>query len=237
MKPPLHVLAMSTEPFLYVGEDGEIRGLEYDLLTHFAAVQGRELKIEWADGFATLLPRLAAGDADLISASLTITPERQAKFDFTSPYFPVLPLVVEVSGEESASLEELRGKRILVVRGTSHDEALKAVGGIDLVYDTTDAAMFARLAAGEAAGLATDSPAYFWNADRYPNLSPSFGFGERSYYGFALRQGDPLKDELDVFLGQIKRDGRFLEFLHSAFGAWRADAIDAMAEGMFDTGS
>ena len=230
----LRVLILQTEPFFYQDASGHWQGLEYDLLLGFAEAQKRPFEIIDAEMFAKLFPRLSAGDAEIAAGALTITPDRLERFAFSSPYFPVLPLIVLPYGAEATKLTDFKGKRVLVVRGTSHDHALSAVPGVELLYDESDASMFRRLAAGEADALATDSPAYFWYAERYPDLTAGFSFGERSYYGFAMPPGSPLKAELDAFLQAAQKDGRFRECLREAFGKWGAEAIDDMAEGMFD---
>jgi membrane-bound lytic murein transglycosylase MltF len=76
-----------------------------------------------------LLPALVAGRGDIAAASLTITPERLKRVDFTTAGMSNVSQVV-VTGPESpaiASLDDLSGKTVFVRKSSSYFEKLVAL--------------------------------------------------------------------------------------------------------------
>ena len=61
-----------------------ITSLEYEILQFFAKSKGRDLELTWVDAFENLLPTFERGDFDIAAGTLTITAERDEKFDFSS---------------------------------------------------------------------------------------------------------------------------------------------------------
>lgn len=71
-------------PYLYV-QDGEIVGIDAELISRFAASLGR--KVEYSNmEFGSLVAAVATGKVDLVSSSIFITPERLKRIDFSDPY-------------------------------------------------------------------------------------------------------------------------------------------------------
>jgi membrane-bound lytic murein transglycosylase MltF len=76
-----------------------------------------------------LLPALVAGNGDIAAASLTITPERRKRVDFTTAGMSSVSQVV-VTGPESPTitgLNDLSGKTVFVRRSSSYYENLVAL--------------------------------------------------------------------------------------------------------------
>lgn len=78
-------------PFIAV-QDNQLAGFDIELLERFAAHLGRELRFANMD-FGSLIAAVATHKVDLIISSIYITPERQEKIDFSSPYFRMDTLV------------------------------------------------------------------------------------------------------------------------------------------------
>ena len=74
-----------------------------------------------------MLGCLSRGEADLVVATIGITPERAALVDFRRPYFHTAIAVV-VRGDSSAPrrFEELAGRSVGASRGTTSERALLA---------------------------------------------------------------------------------------------------------------
>ncbi|BDZ39567.1 transporter substrate-binding domain-containing protein [Microbacterium suwonense] len=66
--------------------DGELRGIDIDLIHAVAEDQGFDVKIDVL-GFDGALAAVTAGQADAVMAGMSITKERQKTFDFSNPYF------------------------------------------------------------------------------------------------------------------------------------------------------
>jgi polar amino acid transport system substrate-binding protein len=71
-------------PYLYV-QNGEIVGIDAELINRFAASLGR--RVEYSNmEFGSLVAAVATGKMDLVSSSIFITPERLKRIDFSDPY-------------------------------------------------------------------------------------------------------------------------------------------------------
>lgn len=82
---PLHVATSSTAPPLSFIQNGELVGLEIEILTRFAASIGRS--IIWSDmNFPSMIPALVSGTHDMVAAGINITPQRRESIDFSDPH-------------------------------------------------------------------------------------------------------------------------------------------------------
>lgn len=118
-------------------QNGEPKGFEYELVRAFE----RELNARRKRGdpelqaifvptrLGDLVPRLAQGIGDIAAGGLTITPERAALVDFSRPYFEdVAELVVAHKGAPALErIEDLAGRRVVVLSGSSYVESLEAL--------------------------------------------------------------------------------------------------------------
>ena len=118
-------------------EDGTPKGLQVDLVHEYEKQLNKGVKREVdrvrvqfiPTTFDRLIPDLLEGRGDIAAALLTVTPERSAKIDFiTSKQQQVRELVVvHKSVKDIATLEDLAGRRVYVLKGSSYVEHLKAV--------------------------------------------------------------------------------------------------------------
>jgi len=118
----------------YFFDHGRQRGLSYELLKEFENFINRELKRKQLKiniifipvSRDELIPMLAEGRGDIAVASLTITPERQKRVDFSIPvYKGVNEMVVTGPTAQSIqSIDDLSGKEIYVNASTSYYESL-----------------------------------------------------------------------------------------------------------------
>jgi polar amino acid transport system substrate-binding protein len=109
----------SFPPFEYV-EEGEIVGFDIDLVKEIAELQGFE--VEFRDiSFDSLIPGLASGSLDIVSAGMTITEARKEVVAFSDPYYSANQSVL-VHEESEADLTVLFGDNDIGVQtGTTGD--------------------------------------------------------------------------------------------------------------------
>ncbi len=79
-------LSGNQPPLNMRSKNGEIIGLEVDLVNTLAQSMGLEVKLV-PMAFADLLNSLEKGDVDMVISGMTITPERNARVAFAGPYF------------------------------------------------------------------------------------------------------------------------------------------------------
>lgn len=129
-----------TGPGTYYLWRGELVGFEYELLRAFAETIGVVLEVIVAAHREDLMPWLAAGRGDVVSAGVTATEERRAAAGslFSTPYLRVQE--VFVSRAPLGSLAELAGRRVTVQRGTSFVRTLEGLRGeVDLEIERSSA--------------------------------------------------------------------------------------------------
>jgi len=108
--------------FLYKGVQ---RGFDYDILALFAKEHGLRLELVVPENSSDLIPWLLEGEGDVIAASMTVTPERQAQVWFGPLYNVVDEVVVQrASDPPIASLADLRGKTVHVRPSSSYRKTL-----------------------------------------------------------------------------------------------------------------
>ena len=107
-------------PFEYVGDSGEIEGIDIDIINEIAKDLGVTITMEPMD-FDALVPSLVSGKLDITIAGMTITDERKQSVLFSDPYFNATQVVILPENSEIATQDDLKGKRIGVQMGTTGD--------------------------------------------------------------------------------------------------------------------
>ncbi|HEU0197291.1 MAG TPA: transporter substrate-binding domain-containing protein [Nevskiaceae bacterium] len=104
-------------PFSYKSPDGKWTGFELEMqraVCKAASLDCQPTPTAWSG----IIPALQIGKIDGIMNSMTITPERLKKIDFTHPYMVSKIDFVVPQGMKLASLDDLKGK-VLGVQGAT----------------------------------------------------------------------------------------------------------------------
>lgn len=126
---------------------GELVGFDVDVAKKVAEILG--LQVEFTDlKFETILTDVNQDRYDVSIGSMTITPQRAKKVDFTDPYYYTpAGIVVKEGGMQIAGVDDLTGKKVGVGAGTTYLQWLQENSkAIPVIYDT-DASAFPDLAA------------------------------------------------------------------------------------------
>ena len=225
-KPPLRVVAYSVEPYIHLA-DGKPAGLEYDILEYVAKALGRPLEISWVDRFEEVLPALEQGGFDVASATITITPERQARFAFSPAYLPVRVVLVEPSSANTTSLPALRGATLATIKGTTYESLLRQVPDANLVYASSEREQFELVASGRARALAVDSAVAFHQLQQFPGLRLGMPLGPEQGFGFAFPKGSTLAPTFSRTLHQLKASNIYYPLLQKHLGDAAVAAVKA----------
>ena len=222
----LRVLALESESFFYQ-KDGTLAGIEHDILDYFAKSRGATLSVEWADSFAGILERVEKGEVDIGSGTITVTPERSRRVDFTAPYFPVQVMLVERMGDEAKSLTDLVGQRVGAFTKTTAEDALKAVPGILIVNDGTLQDQMRAIDRGEMRAAAADSSAIIPELDNFPKLKLGMALSAESGFGFALPKNSALTAPLTDHVKKLKQSGIYFRLVNTHMGPRASEIIKA----------
>ena len=105
-------------PFGYVDENGEYQG--YDVYFAQRIAMDRGVEVEYVSTVpGSRVEYAATGKVDLILANFTVTEERAKQVDFALPYMKVMLGVVSPDSAVITSVEDLSGKTLIVVKGTT----------------------------------------------------------------------------------------------------------------------
>ncbi|WP_159912384.1 transporter substrate-binding domain-containing protein [Pantoea sp. 18069] len=105
------------------------------------------------------IPFLQTGKADIVVASLSVTPEREKVIDFSTPYAQILAVVAGPKDVTISGFDDLKGKRVATTRGSNNDKVV-TTGAKDaqIVRFDDDATLVTAAVSGQASIIAT-SPA------------------------------------------------------------------------------
>jgi cystine transport system substrate-binding protein len=102
----------SFAPFHFVDSSGQVTGYDVELARAVAEHAGFEVELR-VTGYDALFSGLADGSHDLVAATTGITPGRQSRYLFSTPYFETCQAAVVRKGfGEPLSLRELSERRI-----------------------------------------------------------------------------------------------------------------------------
>ncbi|MCZ8522444.1 MULTISPECIES: transporter substrate-binding domain-containing protein [Paenibacillus] len=161
-------------PFGTVDDKGNPTGFENELAKRFAKdLLGDETKIEFVTVEpASRIPYLQSDKVDLILANMTVTEERKKAVDFTNPNLKVATQVLVKNDAGIKSLADLKGKKVIVTKGTTADIFLtKNRPDVELVkYDKNTESLQA-LKDGRGIGYAQDNFILFSWARKNPGFT------------------------------------------------------------------
>lgn len=201
-------------PFEY--KDGDTyKGIDIDLINAIAKDQDFKIEFEAMD-FGGIIPALQAKQLDIAIAGMSITPERKKIVDFSDPYFEAgLILVVKEDENTIKSVDDLKGKKVAVKKGTTGakyatDNADKL--GIEVTQFNDSPAMFQEVKNGNAAALIEDYPVISY-ANKQQNLGLKL-VGDRlngDNYGIAVLKGEneELLKKINKGLANLKESGEY----------------------------
>ena len=108
-------------PFNNLTSDGKLEGFDIDIARALCEQMNAECEFVTQD-WDGIIPALQAGKFDAIIASMSITPERMEKVDFTNKYYNTPPAIAAPKDTDIAGVtkEDLAGKTIGVQGSTTH---------------------------------------------------------------------------------------------------------------------
>lgn len=180
-------------PMEFVDANKKIVGFDIDFMSAVAKEAGLQVTFKntaWDGIFAGV----EAGQYDAIISSVTITPERQAKYDFTAPYVNIGQILVVPKAEKGTKIADLKGKKIGAQIGTTGAMEVKKVAGVELkTYDEVGLA-FEDMAAGRIAGVVCDEPTAVTYALQKKEYSTKFKIVGKPFtkeaYGIVVKKGN-----------------------------------------------
>ncbi len=210
------------KPFGFVDDNNQVVGFDVDIVREFAQRWlGDPNAVELIQVTSSdRIPRLAAGEVDLVAASMTHKKERDETIDFSQTYFLDGQSLLVRADSNISGLADLDGKIVAALQGsTSIDNIQAAIERQALVgpqivieilpFQTFDQALIA-LDAGQVDAFTSDSVALHQAARTNPDLIVAGGLFTAEPYGLGLPQfDDQFRDLVNFTLQEMKKDGTY----------------------------
>ncbi len=180
-------------PFGFINDRGENDGFDVYISRKIAQDllgDSSKVKFELVEA-ASRVEFLKSGKVDIIMANFTQTKEREEMVDFATPYMKVALGVVSKKGEIQ-SVEDLKGKKLIINKGTTADFYFtKNHPEIELLKYNQNTEAFLALKDGRGAALAHDNLLVFAWAQENPGFEVGIGkLGEEDVIAPAVKKGD-----------------------------------------------
>lgn len=206
-------------PFSEMGTDGKLVGFDIDIANALCQEMKAKCKLV-AQDWDGLIPALNARKFDAIIASMSITEERKRKVAFSQKYYQTPARFVRKTGDayDPNQPKTLKGQKVGVQRGTTHERFIKETFGelLDVkTYATQDEA-YLDMVAGRIQLLIADSVAIHTGflkttrGSQYEFVGPEYTdakfFGEGN--GVAMRKSDgELQKKFNNAILAIRKNG------------------------------
>lgn len=204
-------------PFTFVRTD-KLQGFEVDFLNAIGEETGHQIEFVTMS-FSGLIGALESDRIDTVANQITVTPEREAKFDFTQPYVYDGAQVVVKQGNPSGvtDTDSLSGKSVAVNLGSNFEELLRRLPNADQIDIRTYETNFEQdVALGRVDAFVMDrvSTAQVIAKSPMPLEQAGQPFDEiRNALPF--RRGDArsesLRAEVDAAITTLKENGKLAE--------------------------
>lgn len=216
-----YVIATDTTfaPFEFENDNGEMVGIDLDILAAIAQDQGFAFEIQ-SVGFSAACAALEAGEVDGVIAGMSITDGRKAKYDFSEPYYDSGVGMAVPVGSEIASYEDLAGLQVAAKIGTegcTFAESIQEEYGFTVTQFEDSSSMYQDVLAGTSAACFEDYPVLGYEISRGTELTLPMEMERGSSYGFATLKGanPELIEMFNTGLANIKESGKYDEILNT----------------------
>ena len=219
------VLKIGTEgtypPFTYHDASGALTGFDVEIGREVA--KRLKVKAEFVEGkWDGLIAGLDAKRYDAVINQVSITPERQQKFDFSEPYIASKGvLIVRSDNTTIKSFEDLKGKKSAHTLTSNFAQLARSYGaeivGTDGFNQSVDL-----VASGRADATINDNLSYLDFKKHRPEAKVKIAAtqSEAEHSGILLRKGNPeLKAAIDKALTELKNDGTYQRISQHYFAA------------------
>ena len=209
-------------PWTYHDESDNLVGYDVEVATKIAEKLGVEPKFvegEW-DG---LLAGLDAGRYDIMVNGVDITPERAAKYDFSTPYaYNRTAVITQKDNDSIKTLEDLNGKTTANTISSTYAELAEQYGatvtGVDDLNQT-----FELLLSGRIDATLNAEVTYYDYMKEHPDANAKIAVltADANEVAIPMRKGEEtatLRAAIDTAIEEMRADGTLKELSEKYFG-------------------
>ncbi|ACD97323.1 integral membrane sensor signal transduction histidine kinase [Trichlorobacter lovleyi SZ] len=200
-------------PYQFIGKNGQPDGYIVDLTKAIAGVMGMKIDIRLGD-FGGILDELENGRIDILEG-LSYSESRAQHYDFSPPHSIIVHAIFARKGtKEVKTLDELRGKKVLVHRGGGMHSYMKEHNyAHDLVLTDSPRETLQQLAVGKCdyAVVALLPGMYIIREENLTNIVPiAKNIIQQRYYCYAVKKGNTeLLARFNEGLTILKKTGQY----------------------------
>ena len=193
-------------------ENGEVVGIEIEIMQIVAEKLGMELVIEQMD-FDSVLPGIQANKYDVGVSGITVTPMRQKNVLFTEAYYVAAQAIVVPEDSKITCKADMSGKKLSCQTGTTAESVCMGEGLYDVQSFTANSDAEAALVTGKVDAWVIDNltakqMVEKYNAENETKLVILSENMTEEPYAFALSLGqDELAGKINEVLTGIIADG------------------------------
>lgn len=211
-------------PFEFQNDKGEYVGIDIDILAAIAEDQGFQYELSPL-GFSAAVAALESNQADAVIAGMSITEERQKKYDFSTAYYDSgVVMAISAADETTKGYADLSGKKVAVKTGTegaTFAESIMDQYGFELVYFDESPLMYEDVKTGNSVACFEDYPVMGYGISQGNGLKMVTDMEKGSSYGFAVMKdkNTELRDMFNAGLQNIIDSGKYQEILDKYIAA------------------
>ena len=205
------------KPFEFENENGEMVGIDLDLLKAIAEDQGFTYELQVV-GFNAAVMAMETGAADAVIAGMSITPEREELYDFSDPYFESGVGCAVLSTSGATDYSDFAGMQVGAKTGTEGCKFAESIAeeyGFTVVQFDTSAMMYQDVMAGNSVACFEDYPVMGYEISQGMDLKLLDKLESANNYGIAVMKGQnaELIEMINAGLANLKESGKYDEII------------------------
>lgn len=198
----------------------EYTGIDIEIADYISQKMGK--KVEFTDmKFASLVPTLQSGRADVIISAISPTDKRKEVVDFSKSYYFPMKAIICKKDAGYDTLEKLKGQSAGASMGTTYVQELKDVGGIEVVEMDTTPLVVQDIKNGRLAGGLFDSAQAAVFVKQNPDLELhilDLPVVNDDTFAIALPKGSKDVEKVNALLKEMKENGEMHKILVKYLG-------------------
>ena len=209
-------------PFGFENPDsGEVEGFDVDVSREIADRLGVDLELTEAIS-DNRIPFLQDERVDMIASTMTITTDRDAEVEFSTPYFIAHGRILVPSDSDIAGVDDLAGKRVCTALGSTYESTLKDQAPdarLELVDSYSEC--YELIQNGAVDAVSTDDVILTGMIIQDDSLTLVGDELTTEPYGLAFTEGETdMQEFVDGVLSEIFESGRWTEIYDEWVGQY-----------------
>jgi polar amino acid transport system substrate-binding protein len=216
-------------PFSFTNEAGELVGIDGEMMNWIADKKGWEIEVYVSD-FATLIPSIQTGKADVVVDAMYITDVRKEQVNFTDTWYQQGEGMVVPADSTMKNRDDARGSVIGVQTGTTFIELAESLEPKEIKYFDSQAALLTAVENKQVDVVFTDAAVVAYSLVQKPNENIKIVDPYEPYFpgliGAAVpKENTQLLEELNSGLAELKAAPDYMKIL-TKYGLTESNAVD-----------